>query len=65
MSFHARWSARERCPECLERILAGEFVEYVDDVLQHVSCDPVDEVARPTCNECFTIVAVNGACSCL
>lgn len=62
MSFIARWDSKRPCPECGVRILAGERVEYVDDVMQHVSCTPPEP--RPVCGECFMEKAINGACGC-
>lgn len=62
MSFSARWDSKTPCPECEERIKTGERVEYVDDALTHVSCEPREP--RPVCPDCFMEIALSGACSC-
>lgn len=62
MSFAARWPSKRPCPECEETIKPGERVEYVDDVLQHVTCGPPEP--RAVCGVCFLEQAVNGACGC-
>ena len=46
----------------------GDDVEWVDGHLVHVECMPEPEVERkprPVCPECFTEIALNGACQCV
>lgn len=65
MTFEARFPGR--CGGCGNLIHPGDGVEYVDDTLVHGGCAPqpdVDRPARPVCPDCFTEIALNGACSC-
>lgn len=66
MTFLARYGGR--CAgDCDRRIEPGDEVEYVDDELVHTGCIPAPEgerAPRPVWPECFTEIALNGACSC-
>lgn len=67
MSFTAKYSGR--CSGyCGDPIVPGDAVEYVDGELVHDGCTPaapeVEREARPVCPNCFTEIALNGACSC-
>jgi len=66
MRFTAKYP--DRCAaNCGERIEPGDTVEYVDDDLVHEGCVPESEIereVRPVCPDCFTEIALNGACSC-
>lgn len=67
MAFTARYEGRCAAPDCRDRIERGDAVEYVDEQLVHEGCVPapmVERAPRPVCGECFTEVALNGACSC-
>lgn len=65
MTFTARYDGT-CAAECGDRIHPGDYVRYVDDQLVHVGCFPKDDEpeARLTCPNCFTEIALNGACSC-
>lgn len=66
MSFTARYGGK-CAADCDRRIAPGDVVEYVDDELVHEGCVPapiVERAPRPTCPECFTETALNGACAC-
>lgn len=66
MTFSARFPGR-CAAECGEPVQPGDVVEYVDDQLVHEGCVPaplVERAPRRQCPECFTEVAVNGACAC-
>lgn len=77
MSFTARYHGR--CGGCDEQIVPGEEVAFDDDgEVVHESCgfpspstrwpeapdSEPDLTAGESCPECFTILAVNGACAC-
>lgn len=67
MAFVAKFPGR-CAADCDQPIDAGDVVEYVDDQLVHEGCVPTPEVERaprPICGECFTEIAMNGACACL
>jgi len=78
MSFTARYHGR--CGSCEEQITPGQEVAYdADGDVVHESCEfarpstpwPKSEDAEldltpgESCDECFTIKAVNGACACV
>lgn len=67
MTFAARYDGT-CAAECENRIHPGDHVRYVDDQLVHVGCFPKEpepeRTPRPTCPNCFTEIALNGACSC-
>lgn len=66
MTFVAKYSGR-CAAECGDPIAPGAAVAYIDGALVHDGCIPADEVERaprPTCPDCFTEIALNGACSC-
>ncbi|MFF3029127.1 hypothetical protein [Microbacterium sp. NPDC057944] len=66
MSFRAKYNGV--CGnDCGDRIHEGDEVEYVENVLVHVHCQPSDEDdpgPRPVCMTCWTTIALNGACLC-
>lgn len=66
MTFTAKYSGR--CAgDCGDSIVPGDAVRYVDGDLVHDDCTPTVEVereVRPVCPNCFTEIALNGACSC-
>ena len=61
MTFTARYDGT-CAAEC------GDRIHPVDDQLVHVGCfpkpDEPEPEPRPTCPNCFTEIALNGACSC-
>lgn len=64
--FTARYPGRCHA-DCGDTIEPGDDVVYVDDQLVHDGCTPAAEVERaprPVCLDCFTEIALNGACSC-
>lgn len=66
MTFTARYAGR-CAADCGEQITPGDEVEFVDDQLVHDGCTPtphVERAPRPVCTDCFTEIALNGACSC-
>lgn len=74
MSFRARYDGR--CAECGEEIAEGDLLEWVDTsqgrkaVHADVCADRVEDKneqgknARPTCPDCWQVIAVNGSCGC-
>ncbi|MEX8058595.1 hypothetical protein [Microbacterium sp. 16-032] len=66
MTFTARYAGR-CAADCGEQIAPGDEVEFVDDQLVHDGCTPTpqaERAPRPVCPDCFTEIALNGACSC-
>ncbi len=67
MTFTARYDG-VCAANCDMRIHPGDHVRYEGDQLVHVGCflpeDEPEPAPRPTCPNCFTEIALNGACSC-
>lgn len=58
------------CTACLDDIVPGQRVQYVNDMVRHVDCDAAAASVMPEtrnqdiCERCFQARAANGACGC-
>lgn len=65
--FTARYAGHCADGDCGEPIRGGDSVQFIDGELVHEGCIPgraTDTTPRPVCGECFTEIALNGACAC-